>query len=171
MKQAIAGVVSPDQKEVTVAITWPSIAAYPVGRMLGQLYSLQAGFYIFRLGNLLALLSIPIALPLYFVKVLPFVGKRFRLTNRRLIVERGLRGVEQSSVELDRFNQIDVLVRPGQAWFDAGDLVFRKDKVETFRIEGISRVEAFRQMCLKSARAYSGVKQAVSRERAAVGVN
>jgi Bacterial PH domain len=166
MKQAIAGVVSPEEKEVTVAIVWPSIAAFSIGRFLGQLYSIKAGFYIFRLGNLLALASVPLALPLYFIKVLPVVGKRFRLTNRRLIVERGLTGKEERSVELDRFNQIDVVVRPGQAWFDAGDLVFRKDKTETFRIEGISRVEPFRQMCLKSARAYTSVKQAMSRELA-----
>ena len=138
-----------------------------MGRCLGRLYSIKAGFYFFRVGNLLALASIPLALPLYFFKVLPFVGSRIRLTNRRIIVERGLSGKEERSVELDRFNQVDVVVRPGQAWFDAGDLVFRKDKTETFRIEGIARVEAFRQMCLKSQRAYTGVKEAMSRELSA----
>ena len=167
MIQAIAGVAPPEQREVTVAIVWPSIAAYSIGRFLGRLYSIKAGFYIFRLGNLLALASIPLALPLYFVKVLPVVGCRIRLTNRRIIVERGLSGKEERSVALDRFNQVDIVVRPGQAWFDAGDLVFRKDKTETFRIEGIARVEAFRQMCLKSQRAFSGVQEAMRRELAA----
>ena len=92
MIQAIAGVAPPEVREVTVAIVWPSIAAMSMGRCLGRLYSIKAGFYFFRVGNLLALASIPLALPLYFFKVLPFVGSRIRLTNRRIIVERGLSG-------------------------------------------------------------------------------
>lgn len=166
MKQPIAGVHPPEQREVTVAIVWPSNAAYGIGRFLGRLYEIRLGFYFFRLGNLIALASAPLALMIYFVKVLPWVGRRFRLTNRRVLVERGLRGVYERGIELDRFNAIDVVVRPGQAWYDAGDLVFRKDNVESFRLEGVPRVEGFRQMCLKSQRAYTGVREAMRREPA-----
>ena len=66
MKQAIAGVTTPDQKEATVMTVWPSVAAMslaglPLGQMLGQLYSINVGFYIFTVGNLFCLLMIPIA--------------------------------------------------------------------------------------------------------------
>ncbi len=164
MTQPIAGVAPPELKETTIAIVWPSIAAYPSGRFLGGLYSIRLGFYIVRVGNFLALASIPHALALYFWKLLPWVGSRYRLTNKRLIVERGMKYLEEKSVELDRYSEIDIVVQPGQAWFHAGDLIFRHDNVETFRLEGVSRPESFRQICLKAQRGYVGVKQALALE-------
>ena len=104
MKQAIAGVTPVDARETTVMTVWPSNAAFGIGRFLGGLYSLQGGFYIFKVGNLIALLSLPIALVLYFVKVLPVVGRRYEVTNRRVVVRRGISGAsEEKSVDLDRF--------------------------------------------------------------------
>ncbi len=70
---------------------------------------------------------------------------------------------EVKSIELDRFDTIEVDVKPGQEWFAAGDLVFKRGDVETFRLEGVSRPEAFRQTCVKSHMSYVGVKQALDR--------
>ena len=67
------------------------------------------------------------------------------------------------SIELDRFDTIEIDCKPGQAWFAAGDLVFKRGDVETFRLEGVSRPESFRQTCSKSAMSYLGVKQALDR--------
>jgi hypothetical protein len=64
---------------------WPSNSAYALGRFLGRWYDRKAGFYIFTLGNLVCLLSIPLALALYFWRLLPWVGTRYVLTNRRVI--------------------------------------------------------------------------------------
>ena len=167
MNQPIAGVSPPELEETTIAVVWPSIAAYPSGRFLGGLYNIQLGFYIFRLGHLIALASIPHALLLYFWKLLPWVGSRYRLTNKRVIVERGMKHIEEKAVELDRYDSIEVVVQPGQAWFNAGDLVFRLGNVETFRLEGVSRPETFRHMCLKAQRGYVGVKNALAQEAGA----
>jgi hypothetical protein len=171
MRQAIAGVTPSTVAERTVMVVWPSIAAYPSGRWLGGLYSIKTGVFVFTLGNFLALASIPHALFLYAYRLL--TGKCYRLTNRR-VIELGTRlqggsvkiGHEVKSVELDRFDSIDVVVRPGQEWFHAGDLVFKLGHVETFRLEGVSRPETFRQTCLKSHLAYKGVKQALQRQPA-----
>lgn len=151
--------------EVSVMTVWPSVARYGLARLLARLYSLNFGFYVVRLGNLLALATAPLGAVLYLLRVAPFVGTRYRITDRRIVVERGLTGVEQRSVQLDRFDNVEVVVRPGQAWFHAGDLVFRLGKTETFRLEAVSRPEAFRQVCLKSHRAYTGVKQATTGAR------
>ncbi len=62
------------------------------------------------------------------------------------------------SVPLDRFDSVHIEVQPGQEWFKAGDLVFTKGQVETFRLAGVSRPEAFRTTCMKSHLAYVGVK-------------
>ena len=167
MKQAIAGVAPSELEEVTVMTVRPSICVYALGRCLGQAFSIQAGIYIFTVGNFLALASIPIALPLYFLRLLPWFGIRYTLTNRRVIVQRGLMGEDHRSVDLDRFDAIDVVVRPGQHWYHAGDLVFRLGETETFRLDAVSRPETFRHTCLHSHRAHSGVKKALQREQAA----
>ena len=73
-------------------------------------------------------------------------------------------GVETKTVELDRFDRVEIVRQPGQHWYDAGDLVFFQGDVETFRLDGVSRPEAFRQTCIKSQMAHAGVKEALARE-------
>jgi PH (Pleckstrin Homology) domain-containing protein len=159
--QPIPGVVPAEIKETTVMTVWPSVSVYGLGRALGRLLAVRwPDVYIFRLGNLIALLSIPVALVLYFMRVAPFIGIRYRLTNRRILVERGLSGVEDKAVDLDRFDTINIEVQPGQAWYHSGDLVFKLGNVETFRLEGVSRPEAFRETCLKSHLAHATVIRA-----------
>lgn len=144
---------------------WPSVAMFGLGRALGRLYAIRwPDVYIFRLGNLIALAAIPVALVLFFLRIAPVIGTRYRLTNRRIIVERGLTGVPERWVELDRFDSITIEVLPGQEWYDAGDLVFRMGAVETFRLPGVSRPEAFRQTCLKAHMAHVGVQKARGRK-------
>jgi hypothetical protein len=241
MKQAIAGVAPADLEEVTMMVVWPSIAATMPGRLLGNLYAIKApDIYFFRIGNLFALLAIPVSLALYFLRLLPSVmglpvhGVTYRLTNRRIIEERseinigpvsflfrlfvGVKtiamglilavifatfmfewalpnttleyaaaglcllivvagiiplvaevpgpvfrfGVEGRSVALDRFDQVVIDVRPGQGWYKAGDLIFTGDGVETFRLDGVSRPEAFRATCVKAQMGFVGVQKALA---------
>ena len=167
MNQAIAGVAPTDGAEVTVMTVWPSVASmrlvgFPIGRMLGRLFGIKAGIYIFTLGNLFCLLSIPIALILYFKRIGPFVAMRYRVTNKRIVVERGLTGQVEKSIELDRFDKVEIEFESGYEWYDAGDLVFRQGEVERFRLEGVSRPEAFRQVCWKSCQAFVGVQDALA---------
>lgn len=167
MSQAIAGVAPVDGAETTVMTVWPSVAGMrllgiPVGKMLGRLLNIQAGFYVFTVSNLIALLAIPLGIVLYMKRVGPVVATRYRVTNRRIIVERGLTAVEDRSISFDRFDNIQVEVSPGDEWYKAGDLVFRQGEVERFRLEGVSRPEAFRQVCVKSHQAYVGVQAALA---------
>jgi hypothetical protein len=189
MTQAIAGVAPPDFGEVTMMNVWPSMAAFEGGRFWGRLYGNRSGFALkgvpVTVGRIIALVSIPLILPIFFLMLLPcFVylpkmgpiprlyisnpwARRYRLTNRRVIVER-LSGEEDASVSLDNFDAIDVVVLPGQEWYPAGELIFRKGNVETFRLSGVPRPETFRQTCLKAQRAKFSVKEAVKRQPAAV---
>ncbi|MEQ8785030.1 MAG: PH domain-containing protein [Pirellulaceae bacterium] len=167
MKQAIAGVAPAELDEVTVMTVRPSVAMYGLGRWLGRLFAIKAGGYIFTIGNFIALASIPIALVLYFLRLLPYIGIRYKLTNRRVIVQRGLLATDDRWVDLDRFDRIEVVVQPGQAWYHAGDLVFRLGDTETFRLPGVSRPETFRHTCLNAQRVHVGVLKALERERAA----
>ena len=155
-----------DGVEKTVMTVWPSVSAmrlmgFPVGKTIGQFLGMKTGFYIFTLGNLFALAFIPVGLLLYFKRVGPFVAMRYRITDKRIIVERGLTAQEEKSIEFDRFDAIDVEIAPGDEWYKSGDLVFRLGNTERFRLEGVSRPKAFREICWKSHKSYVGVKQAV----------
>jgi hypothetical protein len=160
MKQAIPGVAPPDAGEVTVMTVWPTIAATSLGCTMGRAFMISVGLgNVLTLGNIAALLSIPVAIPLFFF-VLLLMG-RYRLTNRRVIIEKGPKGVEERSISLDDFDAIDVVVLPGQEWYPAGELIFRKGNIESLRLHGVSRPETFRQTCLKAQRSYAGVKRAL----------
>jgi hypothetical protein len=166
LNQPIAGVAPPEIREVPVMTVWPGVAQFALGRWLGTLYEIAwPDIYIFRLGNLLALLFIPVSLVLFFMRIAPGIGTRYTLTNRRIVVYRGLILKEEKSVDLDRFDSITIDVLPGQAWYDAGDLIFRLGNIETFRLAGVSRPQSFRATCLKSQQSHSGVKKALERQR------
>jgi hypothetical protein len=158
--QSIAGVVPPSTAEATVMTVWPSVAATPVGRWLGRLCELKGGFGPFTIGRLMAVACMPLGLPLYFSVRMPWAIRRYRLTNRRVAIEQGVAGTVLQYVDLDRFDAIDVDVLPGQEWYNAGDLVFRRGPVETLRLAGVSRPEAFRQVCLKVRQSYVSVAKA-----------
>jgi hypothetical protein len=174
MTQPIAGVAPTQFQEVTAMTVWPSLSATAPGRFWGRLYAIDVGFPIFgvplTIGRLMALASIPFMLALYFLMRLPrfpgvLIGIKnpwcwvYRLTNRRVVVENPF-GAEIKSVSLDRFDAIDIVVEPGQAWYKAGDLVFRQGAVETFRISGVPRPETFRHTILKANMSFVGVQKA-----------
>jgi hypothetical protein len=70
-----------------------------------------------------------------------------------LIIQLGLTARDGPSIGLDEFETIEIAVLPGQEWLHAGDLVFKRTGKEVFRLRGISRPEAFRQVCLKARNA------------------
>ena len=184
MKQAIAGVAPAELGEVTVMTVWPSISASPAGRLVGRLCAIGGQKNPLAPGKIFCVLLIPLALALYFVKLLPPpLGRfkhRYRLTNRRMIEEAdrvtgrwklagGFFPVPEvklaeavRAIELSRFDDIDVEVLPGQAWFPAGDLIFRLGPTETFRLSGVQRPETFRHTALAAARSYVYVQRDVA---------
>jgi hypothetical protein len=167
MNHPIAGAAPRELDEVTSMITWPGIGAYGLGRLVGRLAGIQIGLGRFlTLGKMLALATIPLSLGTYLWKVLPFVHRRYRITDRRIVVDKGLSNVEDRWIALDQFDAIDVLVLPGQDWLRAGDVVFRRDGVEVFRLCGVLRPIAFREVCLKARTALVAVREVLQQQQA-----
>lgn len=161
MKQAITGVSPAAVSEATVMMVWPSMGRTPFGQLLGRLYGIKAGLgNILTVGNIIALASIPQALLLFFLALNPFSCLRYRLTNRRVIVERGYKATVDKEVSLDNFDAVELEVLSGQEWFPCGNLVFFKGKIETFRLDGVPHPEGFRHACLNAQRGHAGVKNA-----------
>ena len=67
----------------------------------------------------------------------------------------------QALPALDRFDEIEVEVLPGQEWYFAGDLVFKRGDDVTLRLRGVSRPESFRQVCMKAHLSHVGVRAAL----------
>ena len=140
--------------ESTLTVRWPTITATTPGRLVGRAAALGPGFgTIVTLGVLLSVVTLPISLAVYAWQLMPFVARRYRLTNRRIVIQRGLTPVEGASIAYEDFDALEVETLPGQAWLHAGDLVFRRDGQEVFRLSGVSRPEVFRQVCLDAQNA------------------
>jgi hypothetical protein len=157
LQQSIAGVSPPGVAETTVMTVWPSVGATGVGQTLGRLYRIRDGFGPVSLGRLALLATIPLGMMLYLSMRLPWAIVRYRLTNRRVTIERGISPKVEQYVDLDRFDTIELVVHPGQEWYDCGDLIFRRGPIETLRLSGVSRPEPFRQTCLKVRQSYVSV--------------
>ncbi len=152
--------------ETPVMTVWPTIGATALGRLVGRLCGASLGRGFFTLGKLLALATIPLSLTVFLWQLLPLVCRRYTLTNRRIVVQKGYKAVEGRAIGLDQFDSIDVLLLPGQDWLHAGELVFQRDGREIFRLSGVSRPEVFREVCRKAQTALVSFR-AVLTEQAA----
>ena len=165
MNQPILGVMPSELAEVTCKVVWPTIGATQPGRWVGRLAAVRLGLgEFFTLGKLLALATIPVSVAVFAWQLMPFVCRRYTLTNRRIIVRKGLRAVDGPWIGLDEFEAIDVEVLPGQQWLHAGDLVFRRGDREILRLSGVSRPEAFRRVCLTAQTALVSVRAVVTQQ-------
>ena len=130
---------------------WPGIGSMLLGRWVGQLAGNRMGYGFFTLGKLLALATIPVSLAVYLWRLMPGACRRYALTNRRIIIQLGLTAKDGLSIGLDEFDSLEVAVLPGEEWLHAGDLVFKREGMEVFRLRGVSRPEVFRHVCLKAS--------------------
>ena len=81
-RQAVAGLMPPELGEAMIREAWPSVAS---GSGLATLAEkLMKSIVLAPLGWLLLA-------PLFGKKLMPFLCKRYTLTNRRLMVRRGIK--------------------------------------------------------------------------------
>lgn len=143
-------------------VVWPTIGAFGCGRLVGQLSAIRVGVgRVFTLGNVFALATIPISLGVFAWQLMPFVMRRYGLTNRRIVVLKGLTRVEERSVGLDEFDAIEIRVLPGQEWLRTGEMIFLRDGQEVFRLPGVPRPHTFREICLKQRTSLLAVRNIV----------
>ena len=173
MKSPIAGAVPPELAEVTSTVVWPSIGAYPLGRLVGRWCGLRLGIGFFTLGKAMALLTIPLSLAVYIWKILPWICRRYRLTSRRIVIQKGYSSKDTASIGLDQFDAIDIQYLPGQPWLRCGEMLFiRRESPDAagqvvLRLSGVPRPAVFRHVCLEGRTALLSVREVLRRQRAA----
>jgi hypothetical protein len=165
MKSPFSGIVPSELGEVPSVTIWPTIGALPAGRLVGRLAETRLGWgEWFTVGKLLALATIPISLSVFCWQLMPYVCRRYTLTNRRILIRRGLLPADEHWISLDEFDAVAIDVLPGQDWLHAGDVVFKRAGNEVLRLPGVSRPEVFRHMCLTTQEAMLSVRDVLRRE-------
>jgi Bacterial PH domain len=143
--QAISGLVPPQLGEALIRQTFPSVAASPGIARLGQ--ALTRTIVFAPLGWLI--MAVP-----YFTKVLPGLARRYTLTNRRLMIQRGIKPSPVDEIALTDIDDVRIEEGSYNAFFRAATLeVLVKGKV-TLRLPGVPEPEAFRQSILDACMAW-----------------
>jgi hypothetical protein len=151
-KQAVTGVTPPQLGEAIIREVWPSVTdASP---------ALAALCEKMQRTILLAPLAWLLLAPLYFKKVLPFIARRYTLTNRRLMVQRGLRPAPTEQVPLADIDDVRLVPGSANGFYRSGTLeVLARGKVE-ITLRGVPEPESFRHAVLNACRAWAPRKPA-----------
>jgi hypothetical protein len=165
MKLPIPGFAPPELDEVDAMTIWPTIGAHPLGRLVGRLCASRIGLgKFFTLGKVWTVATIPLSLAVFFWQLMPYICRRYTLTNRRIIIRRGLQPLDEKWIDLDGFDSIEVKILPGQEWLHAGELSFKRGESEVLHLSGVSRPEVFRQVCLDAQKAFLSVREVLERQ-------
>jgi hypothetical protein len=144
-KQAVTGVVSPSVAEGMIREVWPSVAAHPGVASLGRTLTRTI------IGAPLAWLLLA---PFYFLKILPFLAMRYTLTNRRVMIRRGLRPTPTHEVALTDIDRVEIVPDANSDFYRAGTLEIMSQGKVALRLPGVPEPESFRHAIVNAYKAW-----------------
>jgi hypothetical protein len=146
---------SPYMSETIIRDIWPSVAAYP-----GPAGLARACYRTI----ILAPIGWFVLAPFYFMKLLAVapglsgLAKRYRLTNRRLMVCKGMNAVCDKEVPLNRIKDVKLVSDANSAFFVAGTLeVIDTDGQTVMSLPGVPEAESVQHAILQAAAAWGPV--------------
>lgn len=143
--QAVTGLTPPTSGEALIRESWPSVTAMPGIATLGRTLILSI------IG---APLGWALMLPFYFKKVLPYIAIRYTLTNRRLMIRRGLLPVPEKEIALGDIDEVRIVRDDNSAFFKAATLeIVHKGEVK-LTLPGVPEPDGFRQAILNACLAW-----------------
>lgn len=144
-KQAVTGLTPPQLGEAMIRQVYPSVTAYAGIATLGR---------VMMKTRILGPLSWPIlALP-YFMKVLPVVGRKYALTNRRLMIRQGWSGKSIKEVLLAEIDEVRIKEDDNSPFYRSATLEIISKGAVAMTILGVPGPEAFRQAILNACKAW-----------------
>jgi hypothetical protein len=144
--QAVTGVVPPQVEEALIRDAWPSVTLFSGPAALGKKL-IQSKF--------LAPLGWFLLLPLYFLKVGPVLGRRYRLTNRRLMICRGLQATPSQEIELARIDDVRLAENSYDSFYRAGTLEVISGGQVAMKLPACSFPDAFEIAILNACKAWA----------------
>lgn len=151
VNQAVAGVVPPQTGEAIIRERWRSLDSHPRAATLAR--KLICSIVLAPLGWL-------VLAPFFVLKILPFLAKRYTLTNRRLMVCRGMQSKPIREVPLADIDDVRVLRDANSDFYRAGTMeVFSQGHI-VLTLPGVPEPESFRNGILQASRAWVPNKSA-----------
>jgi Bacterial PH domain len=145
-RQAISGLTPPQQAEAMVREVWPSVVEAQSGLAgLGQM--LIKSIVLAPLGWLLLA-------PLYFKKILPFLSTRYTLTNRRLMIQRGLKPAPVKEVALADIDDVRVAADSHNVFYKSATLEVLTKGGVALTLVGVPEADSFRESILNTVAAW-----------------
>lgn len=144
--QAVTGVTPPQLGEALIREAFPSIQAIPPVATLGR---------TFIMSFVLAPLGWALMLPFYFMKVLPFLARRYRLTNRRVTISSGLKPVVTQEIALGDIEDVRVVSDDNSKFFRAANIELVSGGKVALTLPGVPDVESFRHAIINACRAWA----------------
>jgi hypothetical protein len=151
-RQAVTGVVPPQLAEARIREAWPSVTARGAG--LPRLArALMRSIVLAPLGWLLLA-------PLFALRIAPFVCKRYTLTNRRVMVQRGWKPAPVKEVPLADVEDVRLVEDTRDDFYRSATLeVVSKGQV-VMTLPGVPEPEGFRRAVLNAVAAWVPGKSA-----------
>jgi hypothetical protein len=144
-RQAVAGLMPPQMGEARIREAWPAISAKSSVAKLGQ--KLVRTVILAPLGWL-------ILAPLFLKKIAPFVCRRYTLTNRRLMIQRGLKPRPVQEIPLADIDEVRFDKASYDPYYFTGNLdVISKGQV-VMHLPGVPEPEGFRHAILNAVKAW-----------------
>jgi hypothetical protein len=138
-KPAVTGLGTPQRGEAFIRETWPGVEDVPA--VAGLAHALM------RTG-VLAPVAWLMLLPLYFKKILPFIAKRYTLTNRRVMIRRGLQPKPTHAVALTDIDDVRIAEGSFNSFYRTATLeVISKGQV-ALQLRAVKDPESFRRAIL-----------------------
>jgi hypothetical protein len=145
-KQAVSGLIPPGIAEANIRETWPSVAAFPAVASLGRVLT----------GTIvLAPLAWLIMATAYFGKLLPFLARRYALTNRQVMIRRGLGGKPGQGIALADIDDVRVQTDANSDFFRAANLEIISNGQVALTLHGVCDPESFRHAILNARNAWA----------------
>jgi hypothetical protein len=143
--QAVSGLVPPQLGEAVIREVFPSVTRWPSVARLGRTLTRTI------IGAPLAWLAMAL---FYFVKVAPFVAMRYTLTNRRLMVRRGLKATPTFAIPLADIDDVRVQKDANSDFFRAANLEILSKETVMLTLMGVPEPESFRHSILNATKAW-----------------
>jgi hypothetical protein len=146
-RQAVAGLMPPELGEARVREAFPAVHGAPA--KLGQ--KLVRSVFLAPLGW--AILG-----PLFALKYAPFVCTRYTITNRRVMIQRGLRPKMKQEVALKDIDEVRHDTASSDTFYHCGDLEVISGGKVVMRLPAVPEPEGFRQAIINAVKAWAPEK-------------
>jgi len=150
--QAITGVVPPQFQEAMIRQVWASVASSPAPSGLAR--KLMGTIFLAPLGWLLLL-------PLFTKRLLGFVPGlsgltvKYTLTNRRLMIRKGMKARAVQEILLQEIGEVRIVRDANSEFYLTGTLeVSRKDGSLALTLAGVPEPESFRHSIVQARDAW-----------------